>query len=124
MHRRPEALTNGFSVGYLIGAGLCAVAAVLTFMFPSPRAVPSGAERRRTADQGLGGGRPRRSRSRGRDRGVFARVEFIVPRSHGAPIGKYVVKRRTRGRSVRAEPASAEVADRRRDARHTAPRAT
>jgi EmrB/QacA subfamily drug resistance transporter len=75
----PEALTHGFRVGYLICAGLCAVSAVLTFVFvartPNERStiariVPAAAV-------GL--------------IVVFAAVEFIVPRTTAAPIGKYVV---------------------------------
>ena len=82
----PEALTNGFSVGYLIGAGLCAIAAVLTFVFVARMPGAERAHGRQVMAGALG------------LIVVFAAIEFIVPRSHAAPIGKYVVTP-TRGRS-------------------------
>ena len=37
----PEALTDGFRLGYLIGAGLVGIAALLTFtLLPRPHAAP------------------------------------------------------------------------------------
>jgi EmrB/QacA subfamily drug resistance transporter len=75
----PEALTHGFSIGYLIGAGLCAVAALLTFLFVARM---PGAERAH-GHQVMAGALGLIV--------VFAAIEFVVPRSHAAPIGRYVV---------------------------------
>ena len=74
-----QALTHGFRVGYLIGAGLCAVAALLTFLFvgraPSDKRVLG----RLVVASALG------------IIIVFAAVELAVPRTTAAPIGRYVV---------------------------------
>ncbi|MFZ0385907.1 MAG: MFS transporter [Solirubrobacteraceae bacterium] len=75
----PQALTHGFSIGYLIGAGLCAVAAVLTFIFVARMPGAERAHGRQVMAGALG------------LIVVFAAVEFIVPRTHAAPIGRYVV---------------------------------
>jgi EmrB/QacA subfamily drug resistance transporter len=78
-HPVDQALTDGFRVAYLIGAGLCAVAAVLTFAL-----VP-----RLQADL--------RHPTAGRRVlgviaaviGCFAVLGFAFPRSHAAPLGAY-----------------------------------
>jgi EmrB/QacA subfamily drug resistance transporter len=73
-----EALTNGFRLGFYIGAGLCAAAAVATFvLLPKP-----GSQVRRIqilAAVGLlvAG---------------FVGLDFAVGGSHGAPIGAYVTR--------------------------------
>ena len=77
-HPVPQALTDGFRLGYLIGAGLVAVAAILTFAL-----IPKA--------QGVG-----QVRAGHRMLGLavaiiacFAAIEFAVPRSHSAPIGEF-----------------------------------
>jgi EmrB/QacA subfamily drug resistance transporter len=75
----PEALTHGFRVGYLIGAALCAVSALLTFLFVA-----------RTPNERSRIGRIVPAAAVGVI-AVFAAVEFIVPRTHATPIGNYVV---------------------------------
>jgi EmrB/QacA subfamily drug resistance transporter len=75
----PQALTHGFRVGYLIGAGLCAVAAILTFLFVARAPGSKRAHSHQVVAAALGLVI------------VFAAVEFAVPRTHAAPIGKYVV---------------------------------
>jgi EmrB/QacA subfamily drug resistance transporter len=81
-HSVDQALTDGFRVAYLIGAGLCALAAVLTFAL-----VP-----RLQADlQHPAAGR----RVLGVVAGVvacFAVVGLVVPRTHAAPLGAYTTK--------------------------------
>jgi EmrB/QacA subfamily drug resistance transporter len=76
----PQALTDGFRLGYLIGAGLCAAAALLTFA-----TVPAAA------------GAPGRTSARWRMSaavlavvGAFVALDFADGNSHGAPIGAYV----------------------------------
>ncbi len=73
-----QALTDGFRLGYLIAAGLCAVAAVLTFAF-----VPSTVHRSARGPVGVLGGAAIVL-------ALFAGFEFGVPRSHAAPIGRWV----------------------------------
>jgi EmrB/QacA subfamily drug resistance transporter len=73
-----QALTDGFRLGYLIAAGLCAVAAVLTFVF-----VPSTVHRSARGPVGVLGGAAIVL-------ALFAGFEFGVPRSHAAPIGRWV----------------------------------
>jgi EmrB/QacA subfamily drug resistance transporter len=81
-HAVDQALTDGFRVAYLIGAGLCAAAAVLTFAL-----VP-----RLQADlQHPTAGR----RVLGAVAVVvacFAVVGLAVPRTHAAPLGAYTTK--------------------------------
>jgi len=77
-HPVPEALTDGFRVAYLIGAGLVLLAAILTFtLLPKP----------------AGAGQARLGRLVTAIALVvaacFAAVDFAVPRSHAAPIGEY-----------------------------------
>src|SRR5579875_3190573 len=78
-----QALTDGFRLGYLIAAGLCAVAAALTFAF-----VPSTAHRSARAPLGVLAGAVVVL-------ALFAGFEFGVPRSHAAPIGRWVAGRDT-----------------------------
>jgi EmrB/QacA subfamily drug resistance transporter len=73
-----QALTDGFRLGYLIAAGLCAAAAVLTFTL-----IPSTAHRSARAPLGVLGGAVLVL-------AVFAGFEFGVPRTHAAPIGRWV----------------------------------
>jgi EmrB/QacA subfamily drug resistance transporter len=78
-----QALTDGFRLGYLIAAGLCALAAVLTFAFVAgrePGEVHAGGPRAPLAV--LGGAAIVLA--------LFAAFEFGVPRSHAAPIGRWV----------------------------------
>ncbi|HET9124608.1 MAG TPA: MFS transporter [Solirubrobacteraceae bacterium] len=73
-----QALTDGFRLGYLIAAGLCGVAALLTFAL-----VPSTAHRSARAPLGVLTGAALVL-------ALFAGFEFGVPRSHAAPIGRWV----------------------------------
>jgi EmrB/QacA subfamily drug resistance transporter len=73
-----QALTDGFRLAYLIGAALVAVALVLTFVL-----IPGAAN----AAQAAGG-----RQVVGAAVAVvvcFALVDFVVPRSHAAPLGDY-----------------------------------
>jgi EmrB/QacA subfamily drug resistance transporter len=78
-HSVDQALTNGFRVAYLIGAGLCAVAAILTFtLVPRLQAdAKSNAPARRVVGVALA------------VVAGFAVIGFGVPRSHAAPLGAY-----------------------------------
>ncbi len=86
------ALTEGFRLGYLIGAGCCAVALLLTLRLPAP----SG------AGAPLGAGPAAASGPAGSPRtvalgvaavlAVFAVLSFALPQSQGAPIGEYTTK--------------------------------
>ncbi len=75
----PEALTNGFRLGYLIAAGLAAAAAAVTFaLVPRQAASGQGIWRRAPVAAGVAlviGG--------------FILVDFAFGGSHGAPIGQY-----------------------------------
>ncbi len=74
----PQALTNGFRLGFYIAAGLCGAAAVATFAW-LPR--PASGVRRIQAMTAVGlviAG--------------FVGLDFAVGGSHGAPIGAYVTK--------------------------------
>ncbi len=79
-HPVPQALTDGFRVGYYIGAGLTAVAAVATLIFVGkPATAASGPLFRRSALGicvvfAIGG---------------FVALDFGVGGSHGAPLGAY-----------------------------------
>ena len=83
----PEALTEGFRLGYLIGAGLVATALLVTFLLPraeAPQVASRGHLRRATP------GRPRTvALAAILVVAVFAGVAFGLPRSHGAPIGAF-----------------------------------
>jgi EmrB/QacA subfamily drug resistance transporter len=80
-HDVNPALTSGFRIAYLIGAGLCAVAAVMAFtLLPgSQNAGQSRAARRVLAAAAA-------------VLAVFVAVDVGVPRTHAAPIGAYVTK--------------------------------
>jgi hypothetical protein len=78
-----QALTDGFRLGYEIAAGLCAAAAVLTFAF-----VPSTVHRSARGPVGVLGGAAIVLV-------LFAGFEFGVPRSHAAPIGRWVANHDT-----------------------------
>ncbi|HZO78869.1 MAG TPA: MFS transporter [Solirubrobacteraceae bacterium] len=76
----PEALTNGFRVGYYIGAGLTALAAVATLVFvPRSGPAPAGPLLRRSM---LGIGVAAAIVG-------FVALDFGVGGSHGAPLGAY-----------------------------------
>jgi len=74
-----QALTDGFRLGYLIGAGLCAVAAALTFAF-----VPSSQHRSARAPWAV-------LASTAVVLAAFGGYLLGFPRSGAAPIGRYVV---------------------------------
>ncbi|HXD66134.1 MAG TPA: MFS transporter [Solirubrobacteraceae bacterium] len=78
-HPVDQALTDGFRVAYLIGAGLCAVAAILTFaLVPRLQADllhPAAGRRVLGAVAGVVA--------------CFAVVGLAVPRTHAAPLGAY-----------------------------------
>ncbi|HEX3979309.1 MAG TPA: MFS transporter [Solirubrobacteraceae bacterium] len=78
-HSVDQALTDGFRVAYLIGAGLCAVAAVLTFaLVPRLQADlrhPTAGRRMLAAVAGVVA--------------CFAVIGLAVPRTHAAPLGAY-----------------------------------
>src|SRR5436190_1822123 len=78
----PQALTNGFRLAYLIGAGLAAAAAAMTFTtLPRPET--------RAAI-------PRLAPAIGAALAVFVALGFAFAGNHGAPIGHYT-KHRTYG---------------------------
>ena len=85
-----QSLTDGFRVGYLIGAGLCIAAALLTFTMIAGPARPAP----------LGASAPGRQRRAGQFVlaamaaivAVFAIVDFAIPRTLGAPIGAYTTR--------------------------------
>jgi EmrB/QacA subfamily drug resistance transporter len=75
----PQALTNGFRVGYLIGAGLAATAAVIAFLFVQKAGPGLGPALRRLPIVAgvavvIGG---------------FVAVDFALGGSHGPPLGAY-----------------------------------
>jgi MFS family permease len=74
-----QALTDGFRLGYLIGAGLCGVAAILTFLF-----IPSTAHASARAPFAVLGGAVVVL-------AIFAGYEFGAPRTHATPIGQYAL---------------------------------
>jgi EmrB/QacA subfamily drug resistance transporter len=76
----PQALTDGFRLAYLIGAGLCAVAGLLAFA-TLPRAAGAVA---------FTSGRWRMAAGVLAVVGAFVAVDFADGNSHGAPIGAYV----------------------------------
>jgi EmrB/QacA subfamily drug resistance transporter len=77
----PQALTAGFRIGYLIAAGLCAVAAVLTLTLIPRHVVAPGEKKHGARFVALGVATIV---------AVFAALGFGIPRSHAAPIGAYV----------------------------------
>ncbi len=74
----PQALTNGFRLGYYIAAGLCAAAAVATFAW-LPRPTSQARRVEMLAAVGL-------------VIAAFVGLDFAVGGSHGAPIGAYTTK--------------------------------
>jgi EmrB/QacA subfamily drug resistance transporter len=85
-HGELQSLTDGFRLGYFIGAGLCAAAAIVTVAFV-PRTAPAHA---------TPGAAPRRFPIGSIGLVVaaviagFIALDFAVGGSHGAPIGAYV----------------------------------
>jgi EmrB/QacA subfamily drug resistance transporter len=75
----PQALTDGFRVGYYIGAGLCAIAALLTFAL-----LPRVGEKRAVTR------RIQIATAIALVLGAFVGLDFAVGGSHGAPLGAYV----------------------------------
>jgi EmrB/QacA subfamily drug resistance transporter len=73
----PQALTDGFRLGYLIGAGLTAVAAVMTFTSLPAGAASAGPAVRRFA------------LTIGAVVAGFVALDLAFAGSHGAPIGEY-----------------------------------
>jgi EmrB/QacA subfamily drug resistance transporter len=75
-----QALTQGFRLAYLIGAGLAAVAAVITFTsLPRPDAALAAAARRFAVAIAV-------------VLGVFVALTAAFAGSHGAPLGAYTTK--------------------------------
>jgi EmrB/QacA subfamily drug resistance transporter len=73
----PQALTDGFRLAYLIGAGLAGAAALLTFTaMRAPSAAPAGAVRRLTVAIVL-------------VVAGFVAIDQAFAGSHGAPVGAY-----------------------------------
>jgi hypothetical protein len=79
-HGVPQALTDGFRVGYFIGAGLCAAAALVTFaLVPKVGAAAHGPITKRIPIAiGVTG-----------VVAAFVAIAFAFGGSHGAPIGAY-----------------------------------
>ncbi|MGH2881290.1 MAG: arylsulfotransferase family protein, partial [Solirubrobacteraceae bacterium] len=78
-HEVPQALTDGFRLGYFVAAGLCAVAAVMTFaLIPRARAEQEAPTRRVPMLAAVLG-----------VIAVFIALDFGVGGSHGAPLGAY-----------------------------------
>jgi EmrB/QacA subfamily drug resistance transporter len=78
-HAVPQALTDGFRVGYLIGAGLAAAAALVAFLFVERPAAELGpAIRRLPIVAGVAV-----------VIGVFVVVDFTAGGRHGPPLGAY-----------------------------------
>ncbi|MGE4426936.1 MAG: MFS transporter [Solirubrobacteraceae bacterium] len=76
-----QALTDGFALAFLVGAGLVAVAAVLTFVVLPP---PSDAASRTGGRRVLSGAAAAVA--------VFLALGFGLPRSEGDPIGTFTTK--------------------------------
>jgi len=78
-HGVPQALTDGFRLGYFIGAGLCATAAVVTFaLVPKVAAGQGPAVRRLPLASAIAA-----------VIALFIAVDFAFGGSHGAPLGAY-----------------------------------
>jgi EmrB/QacA subfamily drug resistance transporter len=78
-HGVPQALTDGFRLGYFIGAGLCATAAVVTFaLVPKVAAGQGPAIRRVPLASGVAG-----------VVALFIFVAFAFGGSRGSPLGAY-----------------------------------
>ena len=81
-HTVPEALTDGFRLGYFIGAGLCIAAALVTFaLVPKIGAAQGPITRRIPIAIGVTG-----------VVAAFVLVAFAFGGSHGAPIGAYTTE--------------------------------
>jgi EmrB/QacA subfamily drug resistance transporter len=76
-----QALTEGFRLGYFIGAGLCAAAALATFAWLAKAPAPEEAQRPTRRFGAL--------IAAGSVIAVFVVVAFAAGGSHGAPIGAY-----------------------------------
>ncbi len=78
-HGVPQALTDGFRLGYFIGAGLCATAALVTFaLVPKVGAAQGPITKRIPIAIGVIG-----------IVAAFVLIAFVFGGSHGAPIGAY-----------------------------------
>jgi EmrB/QacA subfamily drug resistance transporter len=77
----PQALTDGFRLAYLIGAGLTAAAALVTFVAVSRSAAPEAPTRRLQVATGVLV-----------VVAAFVAVDFAFGGSHGAPIGAYTTR--------------------------------
>jgi EmrB/QacA subfamily drug resistance transporter len=76
----PQALTDGFRLAYLIGAGLAAAAALVTFTaLPKPAGALKGAARALAVAIGI-------------VVAGFVAVDLAFAGSHGAPVGAYTTK--------------------------------
>jgi len=76
----PQALTDGFRLAYLIGAGLAAAAALLTFTaLPKPAGALKGAARALAVTIGV-------------VVAGFVAVDLAFAGSHGAPVGAYTTR--------------------------------
>jgi EmrB/QacA subfamily drug resistance transporter len=76
----PQALTDGFRLAYLIGAGLAAAAAVVTFtLLPKPAVAPGPAARRLGIAIGV-------------IVAGFVAIDLAFAGSHGAPVGAYTTR--------------------------------
>jgi EmrB/QacA subfamily drug resistance transporter len=99
-HAVPQALTDGFRIGYFIAAGLCAAAALVTLAFvpatapapattPKPATTPAPATPAARATEA----RPPRRIPIGAMAAIviaaFVALDFAVGGSHGAPLGAY-----------------------------------
>jgi EmrB/QacA subfamily drug resistance transporter len=78
-HEVPQALTDGFRLGYFIAAGLCAVAALVTFALVPKFGAAQGPITRRIPI----------ALAVTLVIGCFLAVDFAFGGSHGAPIGAY-----------------------------------
>ncbi len=81
-HGVPQALTDGFRLGYFIGAGLCIAAAIVTFALVPKAATAQGPFIRRLP---IATGVVLVI-------GAFVIVDFAFGDSHGAPLGAYTTK--------------------------------
>jgi EmrB/QacA subfamily drug resistance transporter len=78
-HGVPQALTDGFRLGYFIAAGLCAAAALVTFTLIAKPAAEQGSATRRAPILAAVAGVI----------AAFIALAFAVGGSHGAPLGAY-----------------------------------
>jgi EmrB/QacA subfamily drug resistance transporter len=91
----PQALTNGFRLAFYVGAGLCAAAAMATFLtIPKPPAQAGSPGRGGSLEHGGAARRPPRrpapiAVSLAGVIAAFVALDFAVGGSHGSPIGRY-----------------------------------